>query len=1244
MLFSPQKVFIFLSIVFFLIPAEAKDSSVDQLIFAPHPDDETLCCGNTIVEAINNKEKVKIVFLTNGDAAYIEDNFKKPFNNEAVLTDETDNLEQEAMSVISSEEELANFLKRKITLKPKNKQTPKNPSKNLSFPQKYIALGLARQNEAVSADKILGLKKQDLLFLSYPDRGLSALLDEVSGNHHISDTTGLGASSYRNTYNRAKNGYNKENLLLDIEDILNKYKPKKIFIPFPLDNHSDHRAAYKFLYLALDELSDKDRPQWIKELNIFYYNIHKPRDYIFYPRSSVKTEGSSKNLLKQKALDEYATQIKPLQEEGLYDFFKNSKEEFWGWDNSLEYLQDVRKEWFEIGKIMHEKGYQLNFGVVADIAENIRDSTNRMVKRERIYSDNPFVVKDLVLAAAEGMNDAGVIPVIKHFPGLGRAQKDPHFRLPIISATKEEFYKKELIPYQALLKQNMHFWVMLDHALYPDLDDKPASISGKIATNFLRNELGFNGITIADELNAMQSLREYVAKQGKEFLLEEVVLDTFKAGIDFALIYIEPSKADEAIAKIVERVKKALENNELEAKEFNASIERIIKEKERVFKRPFSPYIKDMTQEEKIAQKLIFDANSDEEMAVFRKYGLGGIDPRMVSFKEKFSDVKIPPFIIFQHEGGKIKEEGVYSKSPSVIGRELELIMAKDGSLLNPEKREKIPQFEKKESPGSSNKLTIEDRNQCLFILKNGIDKVIKNNYYSTSPFMIDENETLQLRSFKELPFEWIKLFPDEESNLFSYEMLKEGWKKMKAEISSKTSFSEKLNLLKDKLSIFNANCRLLCLAAHPDDEDAAALLYFKNNYGCDTSIIFATRGEGGENKIGSQQGKELGFVRSEEAELSSVVLGVDQVYYLGENDFGYTTSLNKVLENWDKDEDLARLNYFYNLIKPDIIITKHADTDEHAQHRVLLILAKNALKKMNSRQPVKFYERTTEKNADLIIEEDCVKIKEALSEHRSQGFELACDSDKEQVYYKLMVFPGKITDSSESKSRSSDNLSGVMGIKVFPRRVGLFEAGENTLFVILHTLGYQVKRVTIEDIKSGKLSDFDTIILGQRAYGRIPGLSGFNTKLFEFMRTGGNLIFFAHDIGEGREITFPYYLASSFNYIPDKNAKVKLLLPGHPLFTFPNKIYVVDFKGWFKQRGASFPEKYSGQYSELTSCFSSDGKQANGGYLVADYGKGSYIFTSYDWYSQFREFHFGALKNLANMVSYKNQKQFEYN
>jgi hypothetical protein len=104
---------------------------------------------------------------------------------------------------------------------------------------------------------------------------------------------------------------------------------------------------------------------------------------------------------------------------------------------------------------------------------------------------------------------------------------------------------------------------------------------------------------------------------------------------------------------------------------------------------------------------------------------------------------------------------------------------------------------------------------------------------------------------------------------------------------------------------------------------------------------------------------------------------------------------------------------------------------------------------------------------------------------------------------------------------------------------------------------------------------------------------------------------------------------------VTDENATVTVLVPDHPLFNFPNKIGADDWKGWTQERGLYFLSDWDARYTPLLAAPDDTGKVLNGGQLIAQYGKGNYIFTGYAWFRQFPVGTPGAYRMFANLVSY---------
>src|SRR4030095_290062 len=190
--------------------------------------------------------------------------------------------------------------------------------------------------------------------------------------------------------------------------------------------------------------------------------------------------------------------------------------------------------------------------------------------------------------------------------------------------------------------------------------------------------------------------------------------------------------------------------------------------------------------------------------------------------------------------------------------------------------------------------------------------------------------------------------------------------------------------------------------------------------------------------------------------------------------------------------------------------------------------------------------------------------------------------------------------------------------------------------------LGVDAKELSVKDIASGDLTGFNTIIIDIRGYEAHPELMAANTRLLKFVEDGGTLLVFYHKTNEwnpderrSRPQLAPYPIILGEERVTEQDAPVRFLQPRHRLLTFPNPITQKDFDNWVQERGLYFPREWDPRYAALLSTNDRGEKPLTGGLLVADYGKGHYIFTSFVWYRQLRDAVPGGYRVFANMISY---------
>ena len=202
------------------------------IVVAPHPDDEVLGAGGLIQQATAVGAQVQVIYLTSGDHNQIA------------------------------------FKLYNLRLHLSSKQ--------------YVAFGGLRQREATAAMAILGLSREHLIFLGYPDYGTLQLWRDYWGEcaPFRSDATRSNAVPYQDAFAFGQ-PYRPENVVADFVTLFRRYRPTRVFVTHPADTNPDHRAAANFVRLAALQVGEEQPPP-----QIYYYLVHFgrwPRPYHYHP-------------------------------------------------------------------------------------------------------------------------------------------------------------------------------------------------------------------------------------------------------------------------------------------------------------------------------------------------------------------------------------------------------------------------------------------------------------------------------------------------------------------------------------------------------------------------------------------------------------------------------------------------------------------------------------------------------------------------------------------------------------------------------------------------------------------------------------------------------------------------------------------------------------------------------------------------------------------------------------------------
>ena len=205
--------------------------------------------------------------------------------------------------------------------------------------------------------------------------------------------------------------------------------------------------------------------------------------------------------------------------------------------------------------------------------------------------------------------------------------------------------------------------------------------------------------------------------------------------------------------------------------------------------------------------------------------------------------------------------------------------------------------------------------------------------------------------------------------------------------------------------------------------------------------------------------------------------------------------------------------------------------------------------------------------------------------------------------------------------------------VKVPPHlNVGYIMGTGDDVPAALAEIGVQTHLLTPSDLAQGDLSGYDAIIVGIRAYSARPEFFTATQRLLAYVQNGGTLLVQYQSV----EFPAPYQLTLSRNpeKVVDEHAPVTLLDPNNAVFTWPNHITSADFDSWVEERGHSFPDSWSSQYTPLTEVHDPGQDPQKGGLLYAHYGKGNYFYMAYAVYRQLPEAVPGAYRLLANLIA----------
>lgn len=207
-------------------------------------------------------------------------------------------------------------------------------------------------------------------------------------------------------------------------------------------------------------------------------------------------------------------------------------------------------------------GLNVNFMPIVDVLTN----PNNPGLPDRTFGSNATLVTNMGRAYLKGLSAGGVVGCLKHFPGLGSANLDPHLSLPTMDRSLATLNSVDLVPYRTMINEGIVPMVMVTHILNPQLDPTlPTSLSPNVITKLLRDQLNFKGVIICDTL--------WMGGISNTYSLAQAAVMTVKAGTDLILGPRGPVETNTMLVGL----RQAVNSGQISISHIDASVTRILR-------------------------------------------------------------------------------------------------------------------------------------------------------------------------------------------------------------------------------------------------------------------------------------------------------------------------------------------------------------------------------------------------------------------------------------------------------------------------------------------------------------------------------------------------------------------------------------------------------------------------------------------------------------------------------------------
>lgn len=267
--------------------------------------------------------------------------------------------------------------------------------------------------------------------------------------------------------------------------------------------------------------------------------------------------------------------------------------------------------------------------------------------------------------------------------------------------------------------------------------------------------------------------------------------------------------------------------------------------------------------------------------------------------------------------------------------------------------------------------------------------------------------------------------------------------------------------------------------------------------------------------------------------------------------------------------------------------------------------------------------------------EEKTVLFKLTPPDHQSEGKISPIVNINEKLFTKKLVEISYDHIPKQSVLLPSEAKIVRLDIKTKGNLIGYIQGAGDNIPTSLRQIGYNVVELNENEINAENLQKFDAVILGIRAYNVNERTKFYQKELHTYAENGGTLIVqYNTNFRLKVDQVSPFDLKLSRDRVVEENSVVTILNPEHEMMTFPNKITDKDFEGWIQERGLYFPNEWSEEFIPLFSMNDNGESPKKGSLLIANYGKGHFIYTGLSFFRELPAGVPGAYKLFANMIS----------